>query len=165
MKGPLMRGVRLVAGAGAALLNLALGLGMIVLVISVITQVTGRYVFDWSPPWTEVMAGLLLTWMTFLGAALAIRSNENLSVTLLPDRLQGAASVALTVLIAFFGGLFAWVLLSAGYDQVHLVHRGRIIGLNLSAGWLYASAPVAAVFMLIFHVEAALAAIFERPAR
>ncbi|QKV18553.1 TRAP transporter small permease [Oricola thermophila] len=141
------------------MLRLALGVGMVILFASVIVQVIGRYVFAYTPPWSEVTAALTLTWLTFLGAALAVRGDENLAVTLLPDRLRGCARIAVTIFIAFCGGLFAWVLISAGYDQMAIVSRARIIGLDLSAAWLYASAPVAAIFMLIFHLETALRAV------
>lgn len=148
-----------IAGICAILLRWFLGFGLALLLIAVIVQVGGRYLLNWTPAWAEVLSGLLLVWLTFLGAALAVRSDYNLRITLLPDKLAGIARKALVIVVAMATGAFAWVMLTAGIEQVQLTRASRILGMDLSSAWLYLSAPVSAAFMLVFLIEQVVAQI------
>jgi TRAP-type C4-dicarboxylate transport system permease small subunit len=144
------------ARACASGLRMVLGLGLAVLVITVTVQIVGRFVFKSTPVWTEALSGVLLTWLSFLGAAYALHSRESLAIDLLPKAAHGVVQAAMAFLVALAGGTFAWILLSAGLQQVELLGPSILMGLDIPTAWLYASAPVAAVFMLIFLIDGAL---------
>lgn len=155
---PVTKWIGQLAEAVSHLLRWVLGLGLAILLATVLIQVAGRFVFSSTPPWAEALSGLLLTWISFLGAALAIRSDENLNIALLPGALPDVARNLLIAVVAAATGVFAWILVSAGTDQVELTASSRILGLNIASAWLYLCAPVSGALMLIFLVEQALKA-------
>jgi TRAP-type C4-dicarboxylate transport system permease small subunit len=144
------------ADLSSILLRWALGLTLAALLGAVAIQVVGRHVLHATPPWTEVFASLMMTWISFLGAAYAIRTNENMAITVLDETLRGPFRTGLGIIIALFSGWFAWLLLTAGTEQLFLVGNATIIGLPVSTVWLYLSAPVSAVFMFLFLLEGVL---------
>ena len=57
--------------------------------IIMLLQVLTRYVLKIGMPWTDEAARFLFLWSTFLGAAIAQRSNSHIRVSILTDRLKG----------------------------------------------------------------------------
>lgn len=99
-------------------LDFLLGTAVLVMVVSMVWQVIGRYVFSRAPGWTEELSRFLMLWLTMLGAAAALRSGAHLSVTslveVLPRRalawalaLRDAALVGAAGLLVWYGFLFA----------------------------------------------------------
>lgn len=58
--------------------------------VIVFVEVISRYVFNYTPSWSEEVTILLMTWMAFLGMALGIKSNTHLQISFLVDRMPGA---------------------------------------------------------------------------
>jgi len=95
-----------------------LGTAILVMVVSMVWQVIGRYVFSRAPGWTEELSRYLMLWLTMLGSAAALRSGAHLSVTSLVDALparalavalalRDAALVGAAGLLVWYGFLFA----------------------------------------------------------
>jgi len=94
--------------------------GLFAATIVVITaQVLWRYAFRNALPWTEELARYLFMWITFLGAALAVRDGMHIRVTLLLERLPArwrryveVAGLGLMVLLmgflVFVGVRWVW---------------------------------------------------------
>lgn len=57
--------------------------------VIMLLQVLSRYVLKIGMPWTDEAARFLFLWSTFLGAAIAQRSNSHIRVSILTDRLRG----------------------------------------------------------------------------
>lgn len=68
-------------------LALLAGLAVVFLLLSMIREVVGRYLFNSPTTWVDEVAGYVVAGATFLGAAYALRRNELVSVTLVIDRL------------------------------------------------------------------------------
>lgn len=150
--GPLTR----VADILYKLLEAAIGIGLVVLVATVTVQIVGRYAFRYAPIWSEVLAGYILVWITFLGSACLIRFGLHLSVSMLLDALRGLPRQAVELLSVAASVVFAVVLLRAGWQQVEITLPMASVGLGISAAWLYLAAPFSALAMLIFLVERAI---------
>lgn len=148
-----------VADVFAAVARWAIGLCLLALVAAVTTQIVGRHLLHATPSWTEVFASLMMTWLSFLGAAYAVRLDENMAIAVLPDMLSGRARTALLVVISLAGLVFAAMLMQASAEQLSLLGSSTIIGLGISTRWLYFSAPVACGLMLLFLVERLLLAL------
>ena len=99
-------------------LDALLGGGIAVMVVSMVWQVIGRYVFSRAPGWSEELARFLMLWITMLGSAAALRGGGHLAVTSLVDglparalrvvlALRDAATVAAAGLLVWYGFEFA----------------------------------------------------------
>ena len=105
--------------------------------------------------WVEEVGELMLCWLTLVGAAIGIGERAHFTLALvthrLPDGLRRAVHLANHALIALFGGLLAW-------EGFHLVMLNAGLGspaLEISLGWLYASAVVSGVLMVLYAASAA----------
>jgi TRAP-type C4-dicarboxylate transport system permease small subunit len=150
-----------VADALQGFITILVGLGMATLCAAVLIQVGGRYLFRYSPVWSEVLAGYIVVWISFLGAAWLIRSGMHLSVSLLPDALRRGPRLAGDLAAVGASILFSVVALWAGLQQHELTVPMMSLGLDISASWLYLAVPVYAACALIFLAEQ-LAATIQR---
>ena len=114
-------------------------------------QVVMRNVFNQGIPWADSVVRLLVLWVGFLGAALASKLEQNITIEVLtkymPERARHIASVAAKI----FAGVVCYLLFRAS-----LVYIGdeRTTGeqfLNLVPSW-YTILIIPLTFVLIpFH--------------
>lgn len=137
-------------------LDVLLGVGVAVMVGSMIWQVVGRYVFSHAPGWSEELARFLMLWITMLGAAAALRGGGHLAVTVLADAL---APRLLSVLLALrdavmvaASGLLAWY----GWEFAVLNGAQESAAMEIPMSIPYAALPVGGALILLMVVLARL---------
>jgi TRAP-type C4-dicarboxylate transport system permease small subunit len=100
--------------------------------------------------WVEEVGELTLTWLTLVGAGVGIAERSHFTLTLLthrfPPGVQRGINVFNHLLIAAFGGLLAWL----GWQLVVLNGGLASPALEISLGWLYASAVVGGVLIVVY---------------
>ncbi|MCL4187688.1 MAG: TRAP transporter small permease [Rhodobacteraceae bacterium] len=136
-----------------AVVTLATGLLLAVVVAAVAWQVSVRFVLtaagiNISAPWTEELARYALIWMVFLGAGVGVRHARMIALEFLIRKLPAAAGVplryAVTVIsIAFFATMI-WV----GIQFVELGRTETSPVMNLRKSWVYWAMPVGAALMV-----------------
>lgn len=145
------------------LANMVLGLVAFVICGAVIAAVYSRYVLNESVPWADELPALALIWLTFLGAAVLARSNENLSFdgvsAALPSSVQRVLEVFNGVLILIFLGIlvyYGWLLTAQTWE------RGAVT-LPISMGWVRLIVPVSGVLMMLVYVVRVIRAALDLP--
>lgn len=105
--------------------------------------------------WVEEVGETTLAWLTLVGAAVAVSERSHFTINIVVHRFPPAAQRALHVahhlIIAAFGGLMAWV----GFKLVLLNKMLASPALQISLGWLYASAVAGGVLMVLYALDAA----------
>ncbi len=100
--------------------------------------------------WVEEVGELTLAWLTLVGAGVGIAERSHFTLTLLTHRLpfgvQRRINVFNHLLIAAFGGLLAWL----GWQLVVLNAGLASPALEISLGWLYASAVVGGILIAVY---------------
>jgi TRAP-type C4-dicarboxylate transport system permease small subunit len=117
-------------------------------------EVIARYVFNAPFFWSEELIIYTFTWVSFLGAALALKNNRHVVVTyfisLLPRVGQYVAIlIADLIVLTFLGLLLVQSVLFWG-----LSHTLRSIALNIPLSLISASLVVMAVLMIFYLVDA-----------
>lgn len=117
----------------------------------VVLAVALRYVFNSPLTWGEELIVALLTWMVFLGAAAAVRSQMHIRIDVMAPIFRKAAFNWLNTLTVVTGVVIIVVALWACYDQVlqELVVDSPMMG--VSKAWFAAAMPAGLILMLI-HV-------------
>lgn len=114
--------------------------------------------------WVEEVGELALTWLTMVGAAVGIAGRSHFTLTLLthrfPPGVQRGIHVFNHLLIAAFGGLLAWL----GWQLVVLNGALASPALEISLGWLYASAVVGGILIAIYALGMATRPVEHTPA-
>ncbi|MFO6421265.1 TRAP transporter small permease [Hylemonella sp. W303a] len=128
-------------------------LGLIALIVSVQTQVVGRYVFNDTPTWTEALALQLVLYITALAVAVGVRDAGHIGlesmVSLLPVWMRLKVEVLIHALVALFGAIMAW----SGWIWTRLKWDELDPMLGIPAGLDYLALVIAGVLILLFSLE------------
>lgn len=115
---------------------------------------------DWDPvpfTWVEEVGETALAWMTFIGAAIGIRSRTHFTLQVVTHNFspvtQRAIDVANHLVIAAIGLLTAWY--AVGLCRLNWTLTTP--GLQLSLAVLYASAVVGGVLIALYAIAMILA--------
>lgn len=129
---------------------LAAGSALVVIIVTFGWLVFGRYVLNDTPTWIEQLALLLVSYITFLGAAVGVRRNSHLSIDFVREGLPALPRMVmrhlcdLTVIV--FGAAMAWegwTLFSTNLDRM-------IPMLGVAESWRALPMAICGVLMVIF---------------
>ena len=117
----------------------------------VILAVVLRYVFNDPLTWGEELIVALLTWMVFIGAAAAVRSQMHIRIDVMAPVFRMPRFSWLNTLTLLVGIVIVVTMIWACYDQVlqELVVDSPMMG--VSKAWFVAGMPIGLAMMLI-HV-------------
>ena len=123
-------------------------------ILVVTAQVLWRYVLNDSLVWTEEASRYLFVWMTFIGAALAVKEGTHIQVTALVDSLPANVQRWLRVLeVVLMAGLLGFLTV-VGFQWVALNADTPTPALRLPLNYvLYASLPVASLIGVFFALR------------
>ena len=112
-----------------------------------------RFVLSFSLSWGDEAAQILLVWMTFLGAAIAMRTGSHYAfdylVRSLPERAgKFFSGLSQLIVIAMTALLLYW----SGAVTVH-ISEWIMPATGISRAWVYSACPVGCFFMLVYAVR------------
>ena len=125
----------------------------IALMAALAVEVTAGVVFRYSGHslvWYDEVATILLAWVTFYGAALAVLKHAHMGVPEIVRMLPVGPRVAVTILaqsctLAFFV-LLAWV----GYSILEILAADRLVSLpEVSVVYAMSVIPISAVLFIV----------------
>lgn len=124
---------------------------MSVMLVIIFAQVVTRYLFNYTPEWSEELARFLFVWVVFLGSALIMGESGHLAVQFLPDKFKGTVfGTVLDVVINVCGYIFIGLLLTQGWKMTSIMTFQRAPGLDIPMSWVYVIIPVSCVLMLLY---------------
>jgi TRAP-type C4-dicarboxylate transport system permease small subunit len=112
-----------------------------------------RYILNYVPSWSEEIPRYLLVWITYLGAALAIKFKEHISLdvffNLMPLKARQVGHLILNGLIAIVA------VIMVVYGIVLLNHFGddKMESIALTNFWLYLVMPISGTLMLLYLAQ------------
>lgn len=118
--------------------------------------VLGRHVpFIPDPAWTEEVVLTLMSYMTVLSAALAIRRQAHIRMTIFDDKLPRKALTILEIFSDIMIFILAMFMLVVGWNYCRTLGAvGTYISMPwLSRFWMYFPIPLAGLAMILFEVE------------
>ncbi|SDI89268.1 TRAP transporter small permease [Aliiruegeria lutimaris] len=118
------------------------------LIFVVLLQVFGRSGFLPAAVWTEELARWIWVWMAFIATGEAERRNVQLRMGILAEVLLGRFRFVLFTLIDLVYLAVTCHLLWIGYQTVLRTWNNESVTLLFSDAVLYASYPVAALFVI-----------------
>ncbi len=122
---------------------------VLVLVMTCIiwVQVTGRYVFNAAPRWSEELARFLMAWLAMLGASVMVFENKNVSVDFftkkLPPRVQKGLAVFLRLMTFFV--FFLMIKYGFKYSMKAIKSISPATGISMAIPYL--AVPVGGILM------------------
>jgi len=119
------------------------------MVIFILMQILYRYVLIRPIPWAEEAARFLFVWATFLGANVAVRTNQHTNVSFLIDRVPEKYRKIMLLASYALSMAFMIYILIYGLRISFLVTRQTSPALQLSMFYPYIVLPVGALIMLL----------------
>jgi TRAP-type transport system small permease protein len=135
--------------------------GLLALLLGTLTtcvflQVLVRFALKFALPWTEEVARLAFVYSIFVGATLAVRENDHISVdfllAVLPSGMRRAVRLVGTVLVAVFLVAVTW----QGVLFVQATGVQMTPVLQIPFRYLYVVIPASGAVMLLYLVLGAL---------
>lgn len=120
--------------------------------IIMLLQVLTRYVLKFGVPWTDEAARFLFLWSTFLGAAIAQRSNTHIRVSILTDRLKGKAK---QIFLMVGDGIDALVSIVIAIGAILMMKKTYGIlasSIPISYTWIYLSLALGVSIILVLLI-------------
>ena len=124
---------------------------LIAMFFVVMLQIFARYVIRASIPWTEELSRYLLVFMTFFGAAVALKENRHITISILIDFLPDKYRVYVDVFFKVIILLFLAAVLRGSIKMVLLTWEtpaGTIPW--ITTGRIYLILPVSVGLMVIY---------------
>ena len=127
--------------------------GMCLLIVAVLYQVIGRYIFNDTPTWAESGAVLLVLYVTMLGMAVGVRDAGHIGLesmlVLVPEKVRLVMERLIHVLVLLFGVVMAW---NCGV-LAESVWAYKIPTLGISEAFKYIPPALAGVLVALFSLE------------
>jgi TRAP-type C4-dicarboxylate transport system permease small subunit len=127
--------------------------GMCLLLVAVLYQVVGRYIFNDTPTWAESGAVLLVLYVTMLGMAVGVRDAGHIGLesmlVLVPEKVRLVMERVIHVLVLVFGLVMAWncgLLAASVWDY-------KIPTLGISEAFKYIPPAMAGALVALFSLE------------
>lgn len=129
-----------------------LAIMMLGLVVIVFWQVICRFVLRGSSGWTSEASTFLFVWATYLGAALAIRSGSQISMTLIVVKTKRPVKQIIMTIAAVICEIFYGVFTAAGIAAMKKFADVSSPALRIPMPWAYGAFAVAGIIMLFFGI-------------
>jgi len=144
--------------AAIARLCLQIGvIGLVLLIMAVLYQVVGRYIFNDTPTWAESGSVLLVLYVTMMGMAVGVRDAGHIGLesllVLAPEAIRLKMELLIHALVLVFGLVMAYycaVLAQSVWDY-------KIPTLGVSEAFKYLPPAGAGLLIAMFSFEHILA--------
>ncbi len=139
--------------AGLSFELVAMNIGFVVLVCSIVWGVLSRYVTESPATWVEEVSSIAFTWVVFVGAAEVHRRGRHvrvdLLISLLPARIRPAEDVAVEIFVVLYCFYVAWL----GLQQTIASNSATTSMLNIPLSVPYAGLTFGFLLMGLRSVQ------------
>jgi TRAP-type transport system small permease protein len=112
-----------------------------------------RYLLNYVPSWSEEVPRYLLVWISYLGAALAVKYKEHISLdfffNLMPARTRQVGHLILNVLI----GIVGVIMLVFGIGLVRQFGDDLMESVAVKNFWLYLAMPISGGLIVLYIIQ------------
>ena len=129
--------------------------GFAIMLIVNFMNVLSRYVLKNSWAFTEELCVMMFVYVSFFGAAVAVKRRQHLGFTLILDKLPPYLRLLADTLImlSVIGFMAAMVYFGVLVCQNQLKYHSVTAALRISTAWAGASIPLSGVFIIIRTIE------------
>ncbi|MBX2856402.1 MAG: TRAP transporter small permease [Rhodobacteraceae bacterium] len=128
------------------------GVCLVVIIVCFGWQVFGRYILNATPTWTEQLGLLLIVYISFLSAAVGVREDTHLGVSVLRDVLPPSGRMMMDTLADLVMICFGAALAFYGWSLAEFSIPTKIPLLNISEAWRIAPVVIGGAMISLFSL-------------
>jgi len=129
------------------------GMGLsILLTVIVFLQVIFRYFLHIPLAWGEEFAMFLFQWVSFVGAAVAVRHRFHYTLDLVTKRFPGRWKIATEILGSAALFITAYLMIHMGIGMMGITKFQTYSVLGISVAYGYLVIPISGAMMIYYHV-------------
>ena len=132
--------------------ELVAALCLAAMVVVVVIQVTGRYVFSNTPGWSEELARQLMIIFCFIGMAVGVRDKIHISLTIIVDMGLKKIKLPLETLGKFLIMLMGIMMFINMGPYFTKLKYNRLPGTGIPVGWIYVFPTAVGVLIALIAV-------------
>lgn len=132
-----------------------------IMVLVTFMQIIYRFVLLQPIPWAEELARYLFVWITFLGAAVAVKSKGHVGVELVIDKLPKRTKKIVLTIAFIICAIFCIVIFFNGIIMVQRTMNQRSAAMSMPMSIAYAAIPVGFIVMAINFLQIILQTISD----
>lgn len=128
---------------------------MLSMLLLTFSNVIGRYFLKSSISFTEEITTSLFVLLCTLGAAIAVKRNAHLGLSIITENLSVKAQYFFTLIASSFGLVFSLILLLTGIQMAYNEYLLEQISITLQwPEWIYGSfVPMGALFLIFRYIQ------------
>lgn len=116
-------------------------------------QVILRYGFNFGFPWVEELCRYMFIWMIFIGAGIGVKKGIHASMEVFTKFLSSGRYGFYQDLLNIVTLIFSTILLVIGIKFANGIGGQTASSIPISMFWVYVSAPVGGILMMLCAVE------------
>ncbi len=123
---------------------------MAIIVFLVAGQVVFRYVFNGSIVWANEAVTLILVWMVYVGAALAIHDDEMVAIVIFVQRLGSKGRIAIRLIVDAVLVSFVSVMIYINQSVLELSSSTPMPVMRIAKSWSHLSLSIGFLICVLF---------------
>ncbi len=110
---------------------------LVIIAISVFSQVIARYIFDVALHWTEEVAAISMVWAVYTGASLCIRERFHIRILVVVKSFPDKFGRYIIFIADIFWAFFCLFMLKVGYEYLTVLWKYPTISPSLGINQFY----------------------------
>ncbi len=135
-----------------AVVSILLGMVVLVMFASLMTQVVFRYLFNKALPWPEEVTMLLMAYMSFLGSSVALRRWGHIGVDYFLNKFTGRLHHGLLLIIRLLTLVFCLFLVIQGGEFALTSGNMLSDGLRIPMTYPRLAVPIGGLLMTLYTI-------------
>ena len=134
-----------------ALLKVLLGVFVVVSLIVMAWQITARFVLNSPLSWSSELVSYLLVWITFIGAAVAVRYSKLIRLEFLFNLIKFPKKVekGIRALASILTMVFCVIILIYSWEILEVVHAQKSSSMKIPMSIPYSAIPIGSFIMIL----------------
>lgn len=132
----------------------------------IFAQVISRYLFEYTPVWSEELSRFLIVWSIFIGVAIGVRKNQHIGVDAVIRFLPHKLKLASEVLLNLIGVVVIGFLIYSSFDFIQQTREFEQVSpaMRIPMYIPYIAMPVGLSFSILHFIHNIIK-LFTNPAQ
>jgi len=155
-----MRAILTISNILGKMLEFLIVFLLMLMTVLMFAQVLGRFVFQNGLFWAEELSRFTMITLVYLGAGVACKNKDHISVTILDGILKGTTHKLYRVFVALLSIAFLILVAKVGFSVLHVVSSQKSANMQITMNLIYMVIPISSCIMIFYLLMEILQLIF-----